>query len=264
MVWRTARTLDAALAGRVLSRSDFRVPRYATTDLTGRTVTETLSRGKHLLTRVDGGVTVHTHLRMDGSWRIQAAGSPPARDHRVRLVLANDAWQAVGRLLGVVEILPTKDEEQVVGHLGPDLLGPDWDPDEAVRRLRAGPERPVGEALLDQQNLAGIGNLYKAEVLFLRGIDPWRPVGDIADLTALVDLAQRLLEANKNRADQVTTGVAGRGRQTWVYGRPGRPCRRCGTQIRSTGRSGTSRAGQGTDNEERVTFWCPRCQPAAG
>ena len=237
MVWRTARTLDAALAGRVLSRSDFRVPRYATTDLTGRTVMATVSRGKHLLTRVDGGVSIHTHLRMDGSWRVGAAGSPPARDHRVRLVLANDAWQAVGRLLGVVEVLRTKDEEQVVGHLGPDLLGPDWDPDEAVRRLRAGPERPVGEALLDQQNLAGIGNVYKAEVLFLRGIDPWRPV---------------------------TTGVAGRGRQTWVYGRPGRPCRRCGTQIRSTGRSGTSRAGQGTDNEERVTFWCPRCQPAAG
>jgi formamidopyrimidine-DNA glycosylase len=264
VVWRTARMLDAALGERVLTRSDFRVPRYATTDLAGRTVTETLSRGKHLLTRVDGGVTVHTHLRMDGSWQIRAAGSPPARDHRVRLVLANDAWQAIGQQLGVVEVLATKDEERAVGYLGPDLLGPDWDPDEAVRRLRASPDRPVGEALLDQRNLAGIGNLYKAEVLFLRGIDPWQPVGDVADLTALVELARRLLEANKNRIGQVTTGSTGRGQETWVYGRKGRPCRRCGTTIRGTGIGGTSGASRAVEADERVTFWCPHCQPATG
>jgi endonuclease-8 len=257
-VWLAARHLDRALAGRVLTRSDFRVPRYATTDLTGRTVSGTQPRGKHLLTHVDGGVTIHTHLRMDGTWRIRPAGGDPPRDHRVRLVLANDAWQAVGRLLGVVEVLPTRNEDRLVGHLGPDLLGPDWDAAKAERRLRAGPDRPVGEALLDQRNLAGIGNLYKAEVLFLRGLDPWRPVGGIADLDAVVELAQRLLGANKNRWEQSTTGNLGRGEETWVYGRGGRPCRRCGTRIRVSRPTGQSR-----DPQERITFWCPHCQPAA-
>ena len=213
MVWRVSRQLDSALAGRVLTRSDFRVPRFATTNLAGRTVHEATARGKHLLIRVEGGVTVHTHLRMDGSWRIWPASRYPPRDHRVRLVLANEAWQAVGYLLGVVEVLPTAREERVVGHLGPDLLGPDWDAAEAVRRLRAAPDRPAGEALLDQANLAGIGNLYKAEVLFLRGISPWRPVGTVDDLEALVELARRLLEANKEHT------VAGDHRQSGA--RPG-------------------------------------------
>ena len=156
MVWRTARQLDDALTGQVLTSSDFRVPRYATADLTGRLVTGTQSRGKHLLTRVDGGLTIHTHLRMDGSWRIRPGGGPPPRDHRVRLVLANEQWQAVGHLLGVVELLSARNEQRAVGHLGPDLLGPDWDAAEAVRRLREQPGRPAGEALLDQRNLAGV------------------------------------------------------------------------------------------------------------
>ncbi len=296
VVWRAARQLDDALACRVLTRTDFRVPRYATTNLTGGTVVGTVSRGKHLLTRVDSGQTIHTHLRMDGSWRILAAGGPPPGDYRVRLVLANDRWQAIGRLLGVVEVLPTRNEERVVGHLGPDLLGPDWDAAEAVRRLQAKPDRPAGEALLDQRNLAGIGNVYQAEVLFLRGIDPWRPVGAISDLAALVELARRLLEANRNRVGRVTTGMTGRGQETWVYGRQGRPCRRCGERIRSSGPGGwtsgpargtrTSGPARGTRTsgparggrtggpagggraspaeqpDERSTFWCPRCQPA--
>ena len=121
-MWRAARQLHAALAGRVLTRTDFRVPRFATTDLTGRVVQEVVSRGKHILARVDGGVTIHTHLRMDGSWHIRPAGGYPPRDHRVRLVLANQQWQAIGYLLGVVEVLPTTGEDDVVGHLGPDLL----------------------------------------------------------------------------------------------------------------------------------------------
>ncbi len=252
MVWLTARRLHEALAGRVLTRSDVRVPRYATTDLAGRAVTEGAARGKHLLIRVEGGVTVHTHLRMDGSWRIRPAGERIAPSHRIRLVLANDTWQAVGYQLGIVEVLPTAREASVVGHLGPDLLGPDWDPAEAVRRLRAAPARAVGEALLDQRNLAGIGNLYKAEVLFLRGVDPCQPAGDVTGLDGLVSLARRLMDANKERSGQVTTGVWRRGEQTWVYGRAGRPCRRCGTPIRA--------ADQGSDTTERITFWCPRCQ----
>ena len=252
MVWRTARQLDEALSGRVLNRSDFRVPRFATTDLAGRTVTGTVSRGKHLLTRVDNGVTIHTHLRMDGSWRIRPASDYLPRDHRIRLVLGNDQRQAIGYLLGVVEVVPTKHEERVVGHLGPDLLGPDWDAAEAVRRLQADPARPVSEALLDQRNLAGIGNLYKAETLFLRGVSPWQPVGEVAGLPAVVELARSLLDVNKERIGQITTGSLTRGEETWVYGRAGRPCRRCGTVIR--------RADQGAAPQERITFWCPRCQ----
>ncbi|HET7018222.1 MAG TPA: DNA glycosylase, partial [Streptosporangiaceae bacterium] len=142
-------------------------------------------------------------------------------------------------------------------HLGPDLLGPDWDQDEAVRRLLAQPDRPIGEALLDQANLAGIGNLYKAEVLFLRGISPWRTTAAAGDLGPLVELARKLLDANKERLFQVTTGNAARGQETWVYGRSGRPCRRCRTPIKSDGY-----AGRGTIRMERVTFWCPACQPA--
>ena len=253
VVWRTARQLDEALTGRVLTRSDFRVPRFATADLTGRMVTGTVSRGKHLLTRVDGGLTVHTHLKMEGSWRIRPAGGYPPRDHRIRLVLGNDARQAIGYRLGIVELLKTEHEPRTVGHLGPDLLGPDWDAAEAVRRLQADPARPVGEALLDQRNLAGIGNIYQSETLFLRGVSPWRPVGAVDDLPDVVDLARRLLEANKNRVGQVTTGDAARGRETWVHGRNRRPCRRCGTPIRT--------AGLGTAPQERITYWCPRCQP---
>ena len=252
MVWLTARRLHGALTGRVLTRSDFRVPRFATADLSGQTVTETVSRGKHLLTRTDAGVTVHTHLRMDGSWRIRPAAGPVSGGHRIRLILANSQWQAVGYLLGVVEILPTATEQSAVGHLGPDLLGPDWDPAEAERRLRADPARPVGEALLDQRNLAGIGNIFGTEMLFLRGLSPWRPVGEVADLRALVELGQRLLDANKERPGIITTGVTRRGQEHWVYGRAGQPCRRCGTTI--------GRAGQGAPGEERVRAWCPHCQ----
>jgi endonuclease VIII len=251
-VWLTARRLHQALAGRVLTRSDFRVPRYATVNLTGRVVTEAVARGKHLLIRTGDGVTVHTHLRMDGSWRVRPARERVANNHRIRLILANNDWQAVGYQLGVVEVLPTASEHTVVGYLGPDLLGPGWDPAEATRRLLADPARPVGEALLDQRNLAGVGNIFATEMLFLRGIDPWRPVGDVADLNALVELGRRLLEANKERPGIITTGVARRGEQNWVYGRAGRPCRRCGTTIRS--------ADQGSPGAERVRSWCPRCQ----
>jgi endonuclease-8 len=255
VVWRVARQLHEALAGRVLTVSDFRVPRYATTDLTGRRVIEARPRGKHLMVRVEGGVTVHTHLKMEGAWRISpAAGRWPPRDHRVRLVLANRDWLAAGYRLGIVEVLTTAREDRVTGHLGPDLLGPDWDAAEAVRRLTADPVRAIGEALLDQRNLAGIGNLYKSETLFLRGVSPWQPADEVPGLPELVELARRLLDANKARVGQVTTGDPARGAQTWVYGRAGQPCRRCRTVIR--------RADQGRVLEERITFWCPACQPS--
>ena len=252
VVWYTAQRLHEALAGRALTRSDFRVPRLATADLTGDVVIETVPRGKHLMTRTRGGLTVHTHLRMDGSWRVRPAAEQLKDSHRIRLILANDDWQAIGYQLGVVELIRTSDEQKVTGHLGPDLLGADWDCAEAVRRLSAEPARPIGEALLDQRNLAGAGTFYAAEMLFLRGIDPWRSVGEVENLEALVDLGHRLLDANKTRLGHATTGDTRRGRESWVYGRAGRPCRRCGTVIR--------RGEQGPPGQERLRFWCPACQ----
>ncbi|WP_018655115.1 Fpg/Nei family DNA glycosylase [Actinomadura flavalba] len=255
VVWNTARRLREALAGRVLTRSDFRVPRYATADLRGRAVLDVASRGKHLLVRVEGGATIHVHLLMDGEFRVRPAGPPP-RGHRVRLVLANEEFQAVGSSLGILELLPTADEDRVVGHLGPDLLDPGWDAalrDEAVRRLAERPERPIGEAVMDQTRLAGIGNVYKSELLFLRGVQPWTPVADVADLPGLVDLAHRLLDANKARHGHITTGDRRPGREHWTYGRYDRPCRRCGTRVR--------RAYQPSEAGDRSTYWCPRCQP---
>jgi endonuclease-8 len=254
-VWNTAQRLHAALAGQVLTRSDFRVPRYATVNLVGQTVTEAVARGKHLLIRTDRGLTVHTHLKMEGAWRIQPAGERPLRDsHRLRLLLANSGWVAAGYQLGITEVLPTSREDQVVGHLGPDLLGPDWDAAAAVARLARTPDRPIGEALLDQQNLAGAGVIFATEMLFLRGIDPWRTVGSVSadDLLSLVELGHRLLDASKEQPGHVTTGDTRPSRENWAYGRTGRPCRRCGTPIR--------KGQQGPPGQERLRFWCPNCQ----
>lgn len=258
-VWRTARHLHQALSGHVLREAELRVPAFATADLAGRPVVETVARGKHLLTRIGTGgeaVTLHTHLKMEGSWHLYRPGSRWRRPaHQARAVLRTDDWTAVGFSLGVVELVATADEGSVVGHLGPDLLGPDWDLDEAVRRLLADPARPVGEAILDQRNVAGIGNLYKSEVCFLRGVHPWRPVGEVADLPGLLALGRRLLDANKLRTAQSTTGDTRRGAQHWVYRRDGRPCRRCGTPVEM--------GQQGPAGEERSTYFCPRCQPAS-
>ncbi|MFE0046073.1 DNA-formamidopyrimidine glycosylase family protein [Streptomyces albireticuli] len=254
-VWRTAQRLHGALAGEPLTRSDLRVPRLATVDLTGRRVLDVLPRGKHLLTRVEGGLTLHSHLRMDGSWRVFAPGERwrGGPSHQIRAVLANAAHTAVGYRLPVLELLRTADEAAVVGHLGPDLLGPDWDAAEALRRLLADPARPLGEALLDQRNLAGIGNVYKSELCFLLRVSPWLPVAELPAPERLPTLAKKLLEANKGRPTRITTADARRDHQLWVYGRAGRPCRRCGTVLRT--------ADQGTPGQERPTYWCPRCQP---
>ncbi|MGC4782865.1 DNA-formamidopyrimidine glycosylase family protein [Micromonospora zamorensis] len=263
-VWNTARVLHRALAGARITKSDFRVPQLATTDLSGWTVRESASRGKHLLLRLsapdrspagqptpDALWTLHSHLRMDGAWRAYAPGERwggrPA--HLIRVVLHSPGAVAVGYHLHEMTVLPTAEEDRLVGHLGPDLLGPDWDPAEAVRRLADHPEQTIGEALLDQRNLAGVGNLYKCEVLFLRGVSPWTPVGTVPDLPGMVALAQRLLAANRGRWTQSSTGSLHRGQTSYVYGRRAQPCRRCGTAIRKE------------ELGERVTYWCPVCQP---
>jgi endonuclease VIII len=255
-VWRTARHLDQALTGHVLTLTDFRVPEHATLDLAGRPVVGTVARGKHLLTRIGDDHTLHTHLKMEGAWHLYRPGTRWRRPtHEARVVLETEPWSAVGFALGVVEVVPRGDEDQVVGHLGPDLLGPDWDPDEAVRRLSETPDRAVADAILDQRNLAGIGNLYKSELCFLAGLHPWTPVAQVSSLDRLVRRAHVVLDANKERVEQTTTGDTRRGRRTWVYRRDKQPCRRCGTTVRVSM--------QGPDTQERATYWCPTCQPEA-
>lgn len=250
-VFRTARRLDDALAGHVVTRFDLRVPKAATADLTGAVVHGCAARGKHLLLRI-GDRTLHSHLRMDGAWFVYRPGEKwrhPA--FKVRAIVGTAAREAVGVDIAEIELLPTRDEDHVVGHLGPDPLADDWDPAEAVRRLSAD-SRSIHVALLDQRNVAGFGNEYAAELLFLRGILPTTPAPDV-DTAALVDLAARTIRANRERADRTFTGINRRGQTTWVYGRANRPCRRCGTLI--------ERCRQGADpTRERVTFWCPSCQ----
>ena len=250
-VWRTAHHLDRALTGQLLTATDFRVPAHATLALSGEVVAETVSRGKHLLTRIGEEHSLHTHLKMEGSWHLYRHGTRWKRPtHEARVVLETEQWVAVGFALGITEVVARADEHLVVGHLGPDLLGPDWDEAEALRRLTADPSRPVGEALLDQRNLAGIGNMYKAELLFIVGVHPGTPVGEVPDLARLVRRAKQVLETNKHRVAQTTTGNTRRGEQHWVYLRAKRPCRRCRTPIAEAELGG------------RETFWCPRCQPA--
>ncbi|HLT67324.1 MAG TPA: DNA-formamidopyrimidine glycosylase family protein [Microbacterium sp.] len=242
---RAARRLHQVLAGEVLTQAELRVPRYATADLVGRTVSEVRAVGKHILHRIDD-LTLHTHLKMEGEWHAYPLGQKWRRPaFQARAVLATREWQTVGFDLGVVELL--RDESDAIGYLGPDPLGPAWDPDEAVRRLEAD-DRPAHVALLDQTSVAGFGNIYANELLFLRGLDPREPLREIREI---VDLGARALRSNVNRPVRTFTGV--RGQDTWVYGRAGLPCRRCGTIIRETA------LGADPTRESRV-FWCPVCQ----
>jgi endonuclease-8 len=252
-VYRTARHLNEALAGLVLTGSDFRVPKYAELDLTGLVVSSVVSRGKHLLTRV-GTVSIHTHLKMEGSWHLYRPGSRWQRpEHQARVILTTSEWIAVGFDMGTLEVIDTSAEESAVGYLGPDLLGENWDAATAVTNLAALPDREVHVALLDQRNLAGLGNEYVNELCFLRGVLPTRTITDIPDLAGLVALAHRVIRANRDRTERTTTGDTRRGRTGFVYSRDGQPCRRCGTRIQR-GRLGADPL------KLRDTYWCPRCQ----
>ena len=279
-VWLAGQRLHEALAERVLVRTDFRVPRLATVDLRGRKVLQVRPRGKHLLTRIEGALTLHTHLRMDGSWHLYRPGDRwrGGPTWQVRAVLANSSWQAVGYRLPVLELVSTQAESTVVGHLGPDLLGADWDPGgepsvdadldtdlermvaagywveaEALRRLTGEPDQAIGIALLDQRKLAGAGTLYRSEALFLAGVNPQTPVGELSNLAGVVRMTRELMLANREHPEQNTTGDLRRGRAHWVFQRQGQPCRRCGTRI--------GHSMQGTPGQERPSYWCPRCQP---
>jgi endonuclease-8 len=252
-VYRTARALNQVLAGRILDRCDIRVPAYATVDLAGERVESVVSVGKHLLHRI-GEFTIHSHLKMEGSWDIYLDG---ARWHspawQARAILGVPGVTTVGFLLGELEVVPRERENEIVAYLGPDILGQGWDTAIAVANLGADPARAIGLALLDQRMIAGLGNVYRNELCFLRGVLPTRPVGAVADLPGLVALAHRLILTNRDRVERVTTGDLRRGRRTWVHSREHQPCLRCGTLIRQ-GVLGD------TELTERQTFFCPVCQ----
>ncbi|WP_017935196.1 DNA-formamidopyrimidine glycosylase family protein [Nocardioides sp. Iso805N] len=246
-VLRTARRLDAALAGAVLTRTDFRVPRHATVDLSGQPVQATLARGKHLLTRIGADWTLHTHLKMEGSWAtLRPRQRWPKAPHLARVVLETQSAQAVGFQLGIVELVPRSEEAATFAYLGPDLLGPDWDEDEAVLRLRKHPDQPVFDALRDQRNLAGIGTMWAAEVCFTMGVHPETPVRAVPDLLRMVRVAQLKLDQAVTKRPAVNA----------VYGRGHATCLRCATPIQ--------RIEMGEQGRLRPAYFCPSCQPLKG
>jgi endonuclease-8 len=255
-VWRTAQRLHAALAGRPIVEADLRWPGISTADLTGRTTLEVVSRGKHLLHRIEGGLTLHSHLKMEGQWRIEATPTLKAgwrHNADLRALVAAADWTALGLRLGTLDLVPTEREADLVGHLGPDLLGPDWDADRAARNVLAA-EVPIGQALLDQRNLAGLGTLWVAETLFVERVHPWTTARDLGPdvMGRLVARAHRFLDQARGNVIQSSTGSRRKSETTYVHARSGRPCRRCGATVRV--------AMIGEPLRERTMFYCPSCQ----
>jgi endonuclease-8 len=269
-VFRTCARLHEALAGRVLLAAELRWPGLSTARLAGMTVREVVPRGKHILLRLEEGWTLHSHLKMEGQWRIERTegqGSVPEerrpelakgdasrralQNPRIRAVLVTGQWTAVGLRLGQLDLVRTNEEHTLVGHLGPDILDDDFDLGLAVANLAAS-DTTVGAALLDQRNLAGIGTMWACESLFLQRLDPWSQGVGEARLAALVDRARLLMRAGLPNAVPSSTGSTRQGENTWVHGRSGRPCRRCGSTVRV--------APIGPPTRERVMFYCPTCQ----
>ena len=270
-IFRAARTLRGALDGAAVTgvRTQVaQITRLGPKRLVGQTVSAIEARGKHLLITFEPSqMVLHTHLGMSGSWHLYRAGQRWRKGaHLARFILDaqadGSAWTAVCFLPSTCELLSA---QQVATHpilttLGPDALDADVDMAEARRRIDADPDRAIGEALLDQRVLAGVGNVYKNEVLFIHGVHPWARVGDLPDSTrdALLETSRRLLNINvaPDARGRITTGapVGSVTDRFYVYGKARRPCRRCGTPI-AAGRQG---------DLARPTYWCPRCQQGAG
>lgn len=266
-IFRAAQTLDQALAGRTVTRFDSVFPQLTRVDvdrpLHGRTIERVTSRGKHLLIWFSGDLVLRTHMRMNGSWHIYRRGERWQRPHHdMRIVVGTHAYEAVAFTVPIAEFTTNADLERELGEVGPDPLDATFDPSEAVKRLRARPEMEIADALLDQRAIAGIGNVYKSEILFAGGVNPFTRVADVTDTTLekLVALAARLMRANVAVGTTATivtytgfrrtTGRANPSARLWVYGRAGDPCRRCGTPI--------SRMKQGP--HARSSYWCEKCQ----
>jgi endonuclease-8 len=246
-----ARRVGSALVGKPIVSIETPHPRHAMDRwpqrLEGRGVRAVDARGKHLFIRFDGDLTLHSHLRMTGQWGVYRRGERWRRSpRRAWLVIRTDEHEVVefdGPVLELMTDSRTRFDQRLAA-LGPDLLAPDFDERRFVARLREDDQsRGIGEALIDQRNVAGIGNMWKAEGCFIAGIDPWRPLRAVSDDEALaVVRAVRPL---------MLESAAGSFRaELWVYDRAGLPCRRCDTPIRARG--------QGDDN--RTTYWCPSCQ----
>jgi endonuclease VIII len=267
-VYRAAETLHRFMAGRIVTRFESVYPALTRIaedhPIVGRTIESVSARGKHLLMAFSEDLILRTHMRMNGSWHIYPSGARwqrPARDMRV-LVCTADAC-GVGFNIPVAELLTSRelDRHRQLQALGPDLLAEPFDRDEAVRRMRARAGDSIADVLLNQRVLAGIGNVFKSEILFLTGVNPFTPAGLLANdaLERIVDVAREQLAANVMTRAQTLSRATGR-RTTrsldpdetlWVYSRGGKPCRRCGTAIQSR-KSGV---------DARLTCWCPRCQP---
>ena len=271
-IHRAALTLHRALAGRPVVRFVSVFPAltrvHEDSPLTGQTVEAVAARGKHLLMRFSGGQTLRTHMRMNGSWHIYRPGEHWQRPRRdMRIVVATGDFEAVGFNIPVAEFIQSA---RVAKHaelrqLGPDLLGEHFDRGEAIRRLTGRGSTSVGDALLNQRVVAGIGNVYKSEVLFACGVNPFVRVGELTadQVGCLIDTALKFLRSNVTGRLAPMTTYSGYRRTTrrddprerlWVYGRARRPCRRCQTPVRV----------QKQGSDARLTYWCPRCQPADG
>ncbi len=258
---RTAAGLGPHLVGRRVAAARARMPGPQIERIVGATIQAVEAQGKNLLIRFDNGLMVRTHLRMHGSWHRyppDARWRRPAS--RASLVLEVPGSVAVCFDAPVVELFEQRAEplHPALSRLGPDLLAEDFDGDEAIRRLRdpARAAQPIAEVLLDQRALAGIGNVYKSEICFIERVDPFTTVGSLDDATLhrLVTTARRLLRENarpSGGAERVTTdGSRHASGPLWLYGRTGRPCRRCGTAI----------ASRLHGDLPRLTYWCPVCQ----
>ncbi|MDR2254864.1 MAG: Fpg/Nei family DNA glycosylase [Arthrobacter sp.] len=266
---RVEQRLRPLLLDTPLVRSDFRVPSMATLDLRGRAITEVAAYGKHLFLRVDGGDVIHSHLLMEGRWLVLAPGerwTVPAA--RVRAVLETEHAQLLGVQLGVLEAITQPRREEMVAALGPDPIHA-WDAELALALLRADPERLLGAVLLDQRVVAGIGNIFRSESLFVAGLSPFSRVGehDDAALARVLEVAAAQLRQNAQRASRRTAGPSWPERY-WVYGRAGRPCPRAHGRVESAPLADPTlaRGYVGGDSSDlrsvaRDVFWCPRCQP---
>jgi endonuclease-8 len=267
-IHRAAGTLHLALAGRAVVRFETAFAQLAVVDdqapLRGRIVERVVAIGKHLLMHFSGDLILRTHMRMHGSWHIYRPGERWRRSRRdMRVVVATAEYEAVAFNVPVAEFrtAATLERDDAIQALGPDLLDPEVDLDEAVRRVQALGDVPLGEALLTQRAVAGIGNVFKSEVCFEARLSPFAPVSslDLPTLRAVLEIARRQMRVNVPAgADRAfpqppgrrTTGRMNPAEGLWVYGRAGEPCRRCGTPIllRKTG------------VEARLTYYCPRCQ----
>jgi endonuclease VIII len=259
-IFRAAATLNRALAGSVVTRFETQLPPLARVDadhpIAGRTVEFARATGKWLQIGFSGDLVLLTHMLMNGSWHIYRPGEAWGRSsYHMRIVIATPAIIAVAFNVPIAEFHTTKSlaRRQGFNQLGPDVLSTCFDEAKTVSMLESHPDLEIGVALLTQSIVAGLGNVFKSEVCFLAGVNPFQPIGHLSrnQLEALVSIARKLMAASVTASSRQTTGRSNPAERLWVYHRNGEPCRKCGVLILSRK--------QGA--EARTSFWCPICQP---